>query len=174
MKLLRLSALLLVGVLTQTNVHALTDDLTKKAEISADNQNIDIGRNIAIYKGNVRITQGSINISADYLEVYNHGRRGEEVMVFSGKPASFSQTMDDGAKISAQAKDIRFERAKNLIKMSKNVSVKWGENTVSGDAINYDIEKRILNADGNPKNDEHVTTVLQPKEDKQPKKDEKE
>lgn len=173
MKLLSLSALLLVSVLAQSSAQALTEDLKQKAHISADNQNIDIGNSLATYKGNVRITQGTIKIVADFLKVYNHGRRGQEVMVFSGKPASFSQTMDDGAKISAQAKDIRFERANNLIKLSSDVAVKWGENTVNGDAISYDIAKRILNADGNSKNDEQVTTILQPKDNIQPKEDEK-
>ncbi|MGB0899562.1 MAG: lipopolysaccharide transport periplasmic protein LptA [Psychrobium sp.] len=166
MKLLRLSALLLVGVLTQTTGYALTEDLKKQAHISADSQNIDLGKSVAIYKGNVKITQGSIEISADYLEIFNHGKRGEEVMVFSGKPAQFSQTMDDGASIAAKAQNIRFERANNLIKMSSDVAVRWGENTLSGDAISYDIVKRILDADGNPKNDEQVKNILQPKEDK--------
>jgi lipopolysaccharide export system protein LptA len=165
MKLLSLSALLLVSVLAHTNAYALNDDMKKKALISANNQNIDIGKSIAIYKGNVKITQGSIEIFADYLKVFNHGRRGEEVMVFSGKPAQFSQTMDDGARISAKAKDIRFERATNLIKLTTEVAVNWGDNVVTGDAINYDIGKRILNADGDPKNDEQVTTILQPKSD---------
>lgn len=164
MKLLSFSALILVSVLAHSNVYALNDDMKKQALISANNQNIDLGKSVAIYKGNVKITQGSIEIIADYLKVYNHGRRGEEVMVFNGKLAQFSQTMDDGARISAKAQDIRFERATNLIKLTTNVSVNWGENVVTGDAINYNIEKRILNADGDPKNDEQVTTILQPKE----------
>jgi len=165
MKLLSLSAILLIGVLSHSNAYALNDDIKKEAQISANNQQIDMGKSIAIYKGNVRITQGSIEIIADYLKVFNHGRRGEEVMVFSGEPAKFSQTMDDGTRISAQAKDIRFERATNLMILTQEVIVSWGETTATGDAFNYDIKKRILNASGDLKNDEQVTTILKPKSD---------
>jgi len=168
MKLLSLSALLLISVLSHSNAYALNDDIKQEAQISANNQNFDLGKSIAIYKGNVRITQGSIEILADYLKVFNHGRSGEEVMVFSGKPAQFSQTMDDGARISAKAQDIRFERATNLIKLTTQVAVNWGGNVVTGDAISYDIEKRILDADGDLNKEEQVTTILQPKV--QPKK----
>ena len=163
MKLLSLSALLLINVLTHFNAYALNDDIKQEAQISANNQSIDLANNVAIYKGNVKITQGSIEIIAEFLKVYNHGRRGDEVMVFSGEPAQFSQTMDDKSRISAKAKNIRFERATNLMKLSNDVSVSWGDNVVTGDSIHYDINKRILNADGNQKNDEQVTTILQPK-----------
>jgi len=165
MKLLSLSALLLTSVLVHSNSHALINDIKKEAQISANNQNIDLGKNIAIYKGDVKIKQGSIEITAEFLKVFNHGRRGEEVMVFTGAPAKFSQTMDDGTKISTTAKEIKFERATNLVKLTHEVVVNWGDNIVTGDIINYDIDKRILNADGNKKKDEQVTTILQPKND---------
>jgi len=163
MKLLSLSALLLTSVLIHSNSYALIDDIKKEAQISANNQNIDLGKNIAIYKGNVKIKQGSIEIIAEYLKVYNHGRRGEEVMVFTGEPAKFSQIMDDGTRILTTANEIKFERATNLVKLTHDVTVNWGDNIVTGDVIHYDIDKRILNADGNKKKDEQVTTILQPK-----------
>ena len=77
MKLLSLSALLLINVLVHFNAYALNDDIKQEAQISANNQSIDLANNVAIYKGNVKITQGSIEIIAEFLKVYNHGRRGD-------------------------------------------------------------------------------------------------
>lgn len=164
MKTIKASALLFLALITCNQSFALSDDFSKKASISADNQYIDIGKSVAVYKGNVKITQGSINISAERLEIYNHGNSGLELMVLTGKPAKFSQTVDDGTVISAQAREIRFERGTNVIKLSNTAQLTWGKNTVSGELITYDMIRKLLNADGDANKQNQVTTILQPNE----------
>jgi len=163
MKIIKASALLLLAIFCGKSL-ALSDDFNKEASISSDNQYIDIGKNVAVYKGNVKITQGSITISADRLEIYNHGNSGLELMVLIGKPARFSQTVDDGTIISAQASEVRFERAANVIKLSRKAQLTWGKNVVKGELITYDMIRKLLNADGDAERDNQVITILQPNE----------
>jgi len=161
MKTIKASALLLLAIFCGKSF-ALSDDFNKEASISSDSQYIDIGKNVAVYKGNVKITQGSISISADRLEIYNHGNSGLELMVLIGKPASFSQTVDDGTVISAQASEVRFERGTNIIKLNRNAQLTWGKNVVKGELITYDMIRKLLNADGDAKREKQVTNILQP------------
>lgn len=164
MKTIKASALLILALLFNDQSLALADDFSKQAAISADNQYIDIGKSVAVYTGNVKITQGSISISADRLEIYNHGNSGLELMVMVGKPAKFTQTVDDGTVITAHASEVRFERAKNIIKLNRDAQLTWGKNVVKGELITYDMIKKLLNADGDLKKDNQVTTILQPKD----------
>jgi len=164
MKIPKASALLFLALICCQKSFALTGDFKQEAAVTADSQYIDIGKSIAVYKGNVTITQGSISIMADRLEVYNHGNSGLELMVLIGNPAIFSQTVDDGTVISAQAKEVRFERASNIIKLNREAQLTWGKNVVKGETITYDMIRKLLNADGNAEKDNQVTTILQPNE----------
>jgi len=164
MKTIKASVILLLALFTCNKSLALSDDFSQKAKISSDNQYIDIGKSVAIYRGNVKITQGSITISADRLEIYNHGNKGLELMVLKGKPARFSQTVDDGTVISAQANEVRFERGSNIIKLNHKAQLTWGKNTVKGEIITYDMIRKLLNADGDANKENQVTTILQPNE----------
>jgi len=164
MKTIKASVLLILALMTCNQSLALTSDFSQQAKISADNQYIDIGKSVAIYRGNVKITQGSITVNADRLEIYNHGNKGLELMVLSGKPARFSQTVDDGTVISAQANEVRFERGSNIIKLSSQAQLTWGNNTVNGELITYDMLRKLLNADGDENKENQVTTILQPNE----------
>jgi len=164
MKTIKASVLLFLALLTCNEALALSDDFNQQASITADNQYIDIGKSVAVYKGNVKIIQGSISISADRLEIYNHGNSGLELMVLKGNPARFSQTVDDGTVISAQASEVRFERGANIIKLNNKAQLTWGKNTVKGELITYDMIRKLLNADGDASKENQVTTILQPKE----------
>ena len=164
MKIIKASALLFLALLVSKQSLALSDDFNKEAQIKADSQYIDIGKSVAIYNGNVTIIQGSITITADRLEIYNHGKSGLELMVLIGEPASFSQTVDDGTVISAQANEVRFERGSNIIKLRREAQLTWGKNIVKGELITYDMVRKLLNADGDASKDNQVTTILQPNE----------
>ena len=162
MKILNASFILLVLLFSQQSAHALTDDSKQQAKISAESSYIDLQKNIAVYTGNVRVSQGSIEIKADRLEIYNHGKHGIELMVLSGSPASFSQRIEDGTLISAQALEIRFERNNNILKLLRSAKVTWGKNITSGEFISYDMIRKSLSADGDSNNNKQVITILQP------------
>ncbi|NRA60043.1 MAG: lipopolysaccharide transport periplasmic protein LptA [Psychrobium sp.] len=162
MKIFNASFILLMLVLPLGSANALTDDFTKQAKISSDKWHIDLQKNIAVYTGNVHIRQGSIEITAQRLEIYNHGKSGQEQMVLIGSPARFSQRIEDGTLISAQAKEIRFERHTNILKLLRQAKVTWGKNITSGDYISYDMVRKSLNADGDSTKNKQVITILQP------------
>lgn len=166
MTTIKASILLAVTLLASGHVIALTSDITKPAIISANNQTIDLAKNFATFTGNVTIKQGSILISADRLQIFNHGNSGKEVMVLTGKPALFSQLLDQGGKMTAQAKTIRFERAKNIVSLTTDAQLKQQDSLVKSQFISYDMAKKVLLASGkgagSSGSSKRVTTILQP------------
>ena len=164
MKKIKASTLLALTLLASAHAIALTSDVNKPAVISANNQTIDLVKNFAMLSGNVTIKQGSILISADSLKIYNHGKSGKEIMVLTGNPAKFSQQLEQGGQLKAQAKTIRFERAKNIVSLTTDAQLKQQDSLVKSQFISYDMAKKVLLANNQDKTtpSKRVVTILQP------------
>lgn len=167
MTTIKTSILLSLALLVSSNAIALDDDIKKQAIIASNNQKIDIAKNFAVFTGAVTIRQGSILISADRLEIFNHGHSGKEVMVLTGNPARFSQELEQGGKVTAHANEIRFERANNIIRLTTNAQLQQNESLVKSQHINYDMARKLLKANGDADAKKRVTTILQPTKDDQ-------
>lgn len=168
MTIRKASLLSVICLLMSPVLFALEDDFKQQIVIESDRESLDIARNIAIFYGPVKITQGSILILAGRLEVSNRGQSGKEVMVATGIPASFSQQLEDGRIVKAQAKEIRFERANNILKLSQDAQLSQDDSIVKGGTITYDMGRQELIAEPDPDNNGKVRTILQPTKDPRP------
>ena len=162
MTIRKVSLISLLCLCISPSLWALNDDFKQQIVIESDRESLDIARNIAIFYGPVRITQGSILIEAGRLEVSNRGQSGKEVMVATGNPASFSQQLEDGRYVKAQAKEIRFERANNLLLLSQDAQLSQDASVVESGNIRYDMERQVLIAEPGEAKEDKVRTILQP------------
>ncbi len=105
MKPLNLSLLALI--LAAPQALALKSDTQQPVYINSDTQQVDMKSNQVIFNGDVSLKQGSINIDADKIVVTRDQKTEtiNKIQAF-GKPAKFSQLMDDGKTISAQANEL--------------------------------------------------------------------
>lgn len=169
MTIIKASILFSMALFASSNAIALNDDIKKQAIIASNNQKVDIAKNFAVFSGDVTIKQGSILISAERLEIFNHGHSGKEVMILTGNPAKFSQDLEQGDKVTAHANQIRFERANNIIRLSKNAQLQQNESLVRSQSISYDMARKLLIANGNTNEkldaNKRVTTILEPTND---------
>ena len=169
---LLLSALL-IGF--STPVSAAKKDLTQEITIKSKRQSADLKNKIASYLDEVSISQGTISIIADVVQVYSNTddntKEKSDTYLAKGEPAVFKQALEDGSLISLQANEIKYQPDLHIITVSGNAQVKQAGSKVTGETITYNTLSEKLEAVS--RNDDSVTTILQPAQIKaqQDKKD---
>ena len=143
---------------------ASEEDFSQPIKIGSNTQFIDGKNKTALYKEDVLITQGSLVIKADEVEVIATDGSGREIFIARGKPASYSQSLEDGTPVSAKANEIRYEVVNRTISLAGNAELQQDTSKVQGDKITFDmITEQLLATGGKGKNGEgRVTTVFTP------------
>ena len=88
-----LLAIALLGCLSGP-AFALATDKDQPLDLEADSAEIDEGKGMSVYVGNVIATQGSMRLESDRLVIYHTGTKAERIEA-EGKPARFQQLTDD-------------------------------------------------------------------------------
>jgi len=159
MKPLHLSLLALLLIAPQAL--ALKSDTQQPVYINSDIQQVDMKSNQVVFEGDVSLKQGSINIDADRIVVTRDPKTEaiKQIQAF-GKPAKFSQLMDDGKTLSGQAVELDYRISTDELTMKGQAQLAQDNNTIKGSSIRYQIGKQKLVADSSK--EERVTTILQP------------
>lgn len=135
-------------------------DASQEILIKAKRQAADLKNKIASYLDDVVITQGSLTINADLVQVISQANSTDKIYVAKGNPAKFQQKLDDGSPIVLEADEIRYEPALNTIIIKGNAKLSQEGSQVSGNKIVYNMLTEQLEAEGNLT--DSVTTILQP------------
>ncbi|MCW8109454.1 lipopolysaccharide transport periplasmic protein LptA [Alteromonas ponticola] len=138
-------------------------DFRQPIKVDAKSQFVDGKNKISLFKDEVRITQGTLQIDASEVEVNASKGEGKEVFIARGNPAHYQQKMEDGTLVKAQANEIRYEVNKRTISLTGNAELQQDTSSVKGDTISYDMNKEQLLATSNEENSQgRVTTVFRP------------
>ena len=147
---------------TALNSHAKEGDLKQQLTIAAVSQIADIKNNQIIFNGPVKITQGTINIDADEIRAFTPENSQNKVLVATGKPATFSQELDDGKVGTASANEIKYDLATTTLTLTGNAKLDQGDSQVTGSKIRYNIKAQELIAESTGKGEDRVITIIQP------------
>lgn len=142
-------------------------DLQKDVVIQAKRQAGDLKNKIASYLDDVVITQGSLKIKADIVQVISQSDSDNKTYVAKGKPATFTQLLEDGSPINLQADEIRYEPSLNLITIIGDAKLSQAGSEVTGSKITYNTLTEQLSAESN--SDGITKTILKPQEQKKDK-----
>lgn len=146
------------------SVSAAKIDLSQEIVIKAKRQAGDLKNKIASYLDDVVITQGSLTINADIVQVISNSNNDDKTYVAKGKPAKFEQLLDDGTPINLEADEIKYEPGNNTITIVGNAVLSQAGSEVKGGKIVYNTLTEQLSAEAGD-NDEGITqTILKPKE----------
>lgn len=147
---------------------ALPNDQQQPLHISSDTAEVDDLKGISIYRGAVYITQGSIKLKAKKVTIYSNNQ-GISKLVAIGSPAHFQQLPESGGEIMhAFGNTIEYYVAEERIKLKKQAKLEQEKNVFTGERIDYDIKRRVVNAysdsnQGNSSSDSpRVNLVIQP------------
>jgi len=140
---------------------ALTSDANQPVTIDSNTARYNDKTGISVYTGNVVTIQGSLHIESDKLVVYT--RKGQlEKMVFTGKPATFRQTPDEGQQdIHGQALTGEFYPKKNKLVLIEEAVVSQGNNRSESELIIYDSKNALIKAGEKHSDSKRVHSVFQ-------------
>ena len=140
---------------------ALTGDKDRPLQIEADRAEFDENKGMSVYTGNVKLVQGSMQVTGDRMVIYLADGRPDRVLTF-GQPARYRQKQDNSPdEVHASARELERLVSKDLLKMRGNAIVIQGDDRFSGEQIDYDIAHDTVRASGSGGG--RVKMVLQPK-----------
>ncbi len=143
---------------------ALPTDRQQPIHISADSAQIDDNTGTTTYKGNVLITQGSLEIRAANVDLH---RVNDDVsqIIATGSPANFRQQPSAGQAITdAYGEKLDYQITDQTVTITGKARVEQAGDTFSGERIVYQMNKAIVNAySGNGSSGQRVQMIIQPK-----------
>lgn len=170
----KLLIILLVFVSGMQTLQARSDDRQKPLQLEADSADLNKGKGISVYQGNVSLVQGTTHLQADKLVLYHNAQLTLEKMEAFGKPVHFRTQPDGQAKpVRAKARHMRYDLQRQQLILTGNSVLRQNQNTFSSEIITYDTIKDIVKAGKTAKNpvgkgktgksSGRVKVVIQPK-----------
>jgi lipopolysaccharide export system protein LptA len=140
---------------------ALESDRTQPIQVEADSAEIDDGKGVSTYQGNVVIRQGSIRIEADRVTVQQKGSGSEKVTAV-GSPVRFQQQPDKGELVKARAKRAEYAIDSELLYLLGDAVLIQGSDNFRSDRIIYDRGHAVVKAGAAAQGKQRVQMTIQP------------
>lgn len=144
---------------------ALSTDRDQPMSIEADRVELNDSEGISVYRGNVKVTQGTLELTGDTMTVHNKGNKVEKV-IMEGKPATYKQRPDSKDQdVRASALRMEYFTDPEYIVLQKQAEVEQEGDKLRSERIEYDVARDKVNAGTNQPN-ERVRITIQPRPDK--------
>ena len=142
-------------------------DRDKPVNLEADRVTIDDSKKIAMFEGNVVLTQGTLQIRGDRMEV-RQDKEGFRQGITWGSPAHFRQKREGfDEHIEGWAERIEYDGRAESVQMFNRAQLKRGQDEVRGNYISYDSRSEFFQVTGagSPAAESggRVRAVIQPK-----------
>ncbi len=141
------------------NAYARTDDGEKPIHITADSAELDENSGISIYRGDVKMVQGTTILHGDIITVYTANDEVEK-MISVGNLATYEETTDDGDIIYAESEEMIHNSAKKKVELFRRGKITQVGHVIRSDYILYLTEEGLI--DTGTKKD-RIEITIQPK-----------
>ncbi len=138
---------------------ARTDDATKPINIKADSAEINDATGISVYRGAVKITQGSMQLTGEKVVLEMANEKVQKIIA-EGSLSTFEQTTDDGRVVYAEAEKMVYHIIGNKVVLTKNAKLTEAGNTFTSDRIVFYTDKEIVSAGSSTGNDRVNITIF--------------
>lgn len=166
MQNLKAALLLMLLLPTSWNLWAASFDPNTPVQIQSDTASIDQIKRLAIYSGNVVMTQGIQVLHADKITAQQDGGN---VIIATGKPATFKgQRNNSPQPVYATAQTIYYYPDKQLLVLEGNALLQQAEDKFAAPILSYQIDTQMITA--NKQSNERPTITIYPKAKNDPKK----
>ncbi|MBQ8706886.1 MAG: lipopolysaccharide transport periplasmic protein LptA [Succinivibrionaceae bacterium] len=158
-------------------VEARQSDLKERITIDSDSQQADMNDEHIVFVSNVVISQGTIRITADRVEVFRENKAKNQhsrlqALGSDGRPAVYEELLDDGTRVHAEGRTLSYDLTDKFILVEGGAYVRKHDNEIRGSRITYDMRKSQMNATSSP-GAGRVHTVLIPEQLEQKKEQKK-
>ena len=144
--------------------HTLPEDKLLPIHIEADEAVRDEKTGLTLYKGNVRIRQGSLKIKADQVTIYHIDTQADKI-VAEGNPAHFQQQRTaDTQPMHAEGRIIEYYKEEERVHIREDAKLEQDGSTVRSDSIEYFINQELVKAttDDDDNTERRVEVVIPP------------
>ncbi|GAC15082.1 lipopolysaccharide transport periplasmic protein LptA [Aliiglaciecola lipolytica] len=159
---MRLVSAFILTLVFSVSTKAGENDFNLPIKVDSKSNFFDGKTKTSIFRKDVKITQGSLEILADEVEVIAGLGDGKEVFIARGNPAKYSQTLDDGSNISAAANEIKYEVSNRTLTLNGAAELNQDSSLVKGESILFNMELEQLIAESSSNDDGGVTAIFQP------------
>ncbi|WP_421682416.1 lipopolysaccharide transport periplasmic protein LptA [Stutzerimonas urumqiensis] len=126
---------------------ALPEDRNQPIRVQADTAELDDRQGVAVYRGDVVITQGTLKITGDTVTITQDDNGEVEIFTAVGKPAYYEQKPSvDEPIVKAYGLTIQYFADNERIVLLDQAKVVQEGNTFEGEKIVYDTQRQIVNA----------------------------
>lgn len=152
-----LPAVAIVALLGADAARAERADRSQPLTIEADRSStVDLARRVVVFNGNVVITQGTMRIEADRVEVSEttDGFRSATATGSAGKPATFRQKRDGvDETIEGRAERIDYDSRADTVRLTGSAMMRrlrgsTPADEVTGQLITYDNVAQLFSVNG--------------------------
>jgi len=161
----------LCATLLAAPAHAEKADRDKPVNLEADTVTLDDIRKVSVYQGNVILSQGTLMLRADRVQV-TQTEGGLDKVVATGRPVAFRQKVDGRDEfIEGFANRIEYDSAKSQLELIGQAQLRRGSDELRGAQISYNANTEFYKVIGQPDAKTpsgRVRAVIRPKPRTQP------
>ncbi len=161
--------MLIALLIVSAEALALKSDREQPIKIAADAAMVDESRGTSVYRGDVIITQGSLQVTADEVEIFTN--RGEVIQIIasmdkaSEELAHYQQQTNEAMDmVYADAKKITYLVQEQRLHLSGDARLQQVQDVFTGQLLYYDLAQGIVNLNSAGDSD-RVNMTITPKKD---------
>lgn len=151
MRTLKMAFVAALGAtLLASPAHAEKADRDKPINLEADTVTLDDIRKISVYEGNVILSQGTLMLRADRVQVTQNAE-GLDKVIASGRPVSFRQKVDGRDEfIEGYASRIEYAGATSQLELIGEARLRRNGDELRGAQISYNANTEFYKVVGQP------------------------
>ena len=143
----------------------LASDQNQPIFMEADSVDIDEVSGISIYVGNVKVTQGTMQLLADKVTVYRVEKRTER-LVAVGKPVNYRQQLDNETEeVKGRAATMEYFITDERLYLIGDAVLIQGKDNFRSDRITYFRNRSVVKAGASAEGKARVHAVINPKQE---------
>lgn len=140
----------LCASLLATAAHAEKADRDKPVNLEADTVTLDDIRKVSVYDGNVILSQGTLMLRADRVQV-TQNTGGLDKVSASGRPVAFRQKLDGREEyIEGFADRIEYDSTSSQLELIGQARLRRGTDELRGARISYNANTEFYKVVGQP------------------------
>lgn len=151
--------------------HAEKADRNKPVNLEADTVTLDDIKKISVYQGNVILSQGTLMLRADFVQVTQNANGLDKVSA-TGRPVAFRQKVEGREEfIDGFADRIEFDNTNGQLELIGQAQLRRGSDELRGARISYNANTEFYKVIGQPDAKTpsgRVRAVIRPKAVQQP------
>lgn len=147
---MRIRILMLGIALLAAPAHAEKADRDKPVNLEADTVTLDDIRKVGVYQGNVILSQGTLMLRADRVQVTQNADGLERVSA-TGRPVAFRPKLDDREEfIEGFADRIEYNGVTSQLELIGQARLRRGTDELRGAQISYNANTEFYKVVGEP------------------------